>query len=503
LGSFFWRQVVSKSGEDYENGWNALNELIREDYSWCGREPNVFYRRPKGAERFYDFSGVSGLDFADDTRAFAVTDIDGDGNLDVVLKSRLGPQIRAMRNNCGIGKKVVAVRLHGTKSNRDAIGARVEVNGHVQWLSAGSGFLSQHTKTLYVATPAEAEVKITWPSGIIEIHKAEPGYIYDATEGSAEWKREPFRARTPWSTTPVIGRNDPEPADVSLLEPVPTPDPVKPGLVVVQPGELSLLRRYLLEYRAEPKIPMTLLIDDQSRIRKLCLHSKDATGAPLPFPGKYYGQPRRNYFKLGAAFYWAGMPERALPYLKEELRRNTGNWKALNAVARIELDRGQHARAFDAFRGVLLVRQDYNPALLGAGEAAMQLGQLAEAEKYLAAASGSDAANQMGLLKVRQNRPAEAKRWFERAIEQQRDHSGAINNLGVLYMQLGQASDAIAAFEFGIQQSPDDEQLYLNLGRVYVGLGQTERARDTMRRLLARKPGNVAATRALASLSSR
>ena len=105
LGSFFWRQVVSKSGEDYENGWNALNELIREDYSWCGREPNVFYRRPKGAARFYDFSGVSGLDFADDTRAFPVTDIDGDGNLDIVLKSRLGPQIRVMRNNCGTGSE--------------------------------------------------------------------------------------------------------------------------------------------------------------------------------------------------------------------------------------------------------------------------------------------------------------------------------------------------------------------------------------------------------------
>ena len=30
----------------------------------------------------YDFSGVSGLDFADDSRAFAVTDFDGDGRPD-------------------------------------------------------------------------------------------------------------------------------------------------------------------------------------------------------------------------------------------------------------------------------------------------------------------------------------------------------------------------------------------------------------------------------------
>ena len=41
----------------------------------------------------------------------------------------------------------------------------------------------------------------------------------------------------------------------------------------------------------------------------------------LPFPGKYYLNPRRNYFKLGAAFYWAGYPDRALPYLAETVAR--------------------------------------------------------------------------------------------------------------------------------------------------------------------------------------
>ena len=84
LDSFFWRQVVAKSpvthspAPDYENGWNAINQLIREDYSWCGHEPNVFYKRIQpsdgGPFRFIDFSGVSGLDFAEDSRAFAATD---------------------------------------------------------------------------------------------------------------------------------------------------------------------------------------------------------------------------------------------------------------------------------------------------------------------------------------------------------------------------------------------------------------------------------------------
>ncbi len=136
LNSFFWRQVVAKTPEkpraasDYENGWNALNQLIREDYSWNGHEPNVFY--VKGADRKYrDASGVSGLDFADDTRTFAVTDLDGDGVPDLLLKNRLGPQIRAMQNDCAAGRPAIAISLRGAKSNTDAIGARVEVNGQV------------------------------------------------------------------------------------------------------------------------------------------------------------------------------------------------------------------------------------------------------------------------------------------------------------------------------------------------------------------------------------
>ena len=109
----------------------------------------MFYKRPIGSSRFYDFSGVSGLDFADDSRAFAVLDLEGDGHLDVVLKSRQAPQVRVLQNDCGAGKPVVVLKLRGTQGNRDAIGARVEVGGRVQFVKAGSGYISQSTKALH------------------------------------------------------------------------------------------------------------------------------------------------------------------------------------------------------------------------------------------------------------------------------------------------------------------------------------------------------------------
>jgi len=171
----------------YEDGWNAINQLLRQDYSWAGPEPNVLYARRAG--RYYDFSAASGIDCAEDSRAFSFLDFDGDGNVDLVLKSRMGPQIRLFQNACGQGRQRIVISLHGTKSNRDAIGARVEVDGQVKWVVAGSAYLSQHTKRLHFGlgdrTRAE-KVRIVWPSGHVqELPPLGAGYLYQITEESA------------------------------------------------------------------------------------------------------------------------------------------------------------------------------------------------------------------------------------------------------------------------------------------------------------------------------
>ncbi len=553
LNSFFWRQVVAKTPEkqrsaaDYENGWNALNQLIREDYSWSGREPNVFYAKNGG--RYRDCSGVSGLDFADDTRTFAVTDFDGDGVPDLVLKNRLGPQIRAMQNGSAGARQAIAIRLTGTESNRDAIGARVEVNGQVQFLSAGSGFLSQHSKTLHfgLAGKPAAQVKITWPSGVAaKFEDLEPGYVYSIVEGSHEPKRTAFRPRKPLPASALQGRNDPEFGDTWLLDPVPTPDRRKAGFVVLHAGErpqipagvpvelvdlskekpdvaaaYSLLRRYIFEYRRDLAVPLALLVDEQSRVRKVyaevptaaAMHADFARmgqshALALPFPGKYYLNPRRNYFKLGAAFYWAGYPERALPYLEETLRAHPANWKALQAVARIQMELDRDQDALRSFEQLIEMRRDYPPAFVGAGEVYAKLEDPPNARRMFQRAveidaKCADAMNQLGLLAAGANDLAEARQWFQRAIEAQRDHPGAINNLGVLYAKTGQPNDSIAAFRYGIKMNPDDDELYLNLARIYVTMGEREKARAVLNELMERKPGNATATKALRELEAR
>src|SRR6202007_322502 len=132
VSSFFWRRVVAQSPQnsspspDYERGWNAINELIRSDATWNGYERNVFLANNRDGT-FSDVSGVTGLDFREDSRAFALADFDGDGRLEIVLKNRNAPQVRILRLAKQQIGSAIALRLRGQKSKTDAVGGAVMV----------------------------------------------------------------------------------------------------------------------------------------------------------------------------------------------------------------------------------------------------------------------------------------------------------------------------------------------------------------------------------------
>ena len=242
LSSFFWRQVVAKSPDqakpapDYEQGWNAINELIRADGTWSGYERNVFYANNRDGI-FSDISGVVGLDFVEDGRAFALADFDHDGRQELFLKNRNGPQLRLLKNVMPNLPAGMAFRLLGTKSNRDAIGASVtvetEAGRQTRMLQTGSGFLSQHSKELFfglgdAAGPVRASIR--WPSGLIqEFRGLAPNHRIWVEEGSEKFHAEPFNAQGPAASTfAASAQQDAEPlpssAETWLLSPVAAPD---------------------------------------------------------------------------------------------------------------------------------------------------------------------------------------------------------------------------------------------------------------------------------------
>jgi tetratricopeptide (TPR) repeat protein len=563
LESFFWRKVAAASPESermepsYENGWNALSQAAHEQYSEAGRQSNVFYVRRGG--RYYDFSGVSGLDCAEDSRAFAVTDLDGDGNLDLLLKSRLGPQVRVFENQCGVGQRSLAIRLRGVKSNRDAIGARVEVDGQVKFLQAGSGYLSQHTKLLHFGlrdADAAASVRILWPSGLSqEFRDLRSGFVYQVEEGSARHESTPFRPRSEIPPSAIPTENKSSFADTWLLEPVPLPELFSgPGFLHL-PQTLSadraalyaIFTRYLFDLRADLKLPIWFLVDGESRAHKIYftppgtadlkrMGDADRVGIALPFPGKYYTPPERNYSALGAAFFAGGYPNQALRYLERSPQDNEkilfaigkihlgeGRWDPArrhlerglalapgsadgwNTLGAVDVGEGKIAQALAHFEKALAIRPDMSSALVNAGQAHMALGSLTDAEKLFRRALEVDpkdaaAANQMGELCVKGQRDNEARRFFQQAIESRRDYAPAVNNLATLYARAGQWNDAIAAFRYGIEVVPSEESFYLNLASLYVSMDNRDAARQVIDRLLARKPDSRGALQALREL---
>jgi tetratricopeptide (TPR) repeat protein len=566
LEGFFWRKVASASPSDarpdaaYENGWNALSQAAHQQFSEAGRQPNVFYVRR--GRHYYDFSGVSGLDVAEDSRAFAVTDLDGDGNPDLILKSRLGPQVRIYQNNSTQGRPAIAFRLRGVASNRDAIGARVEVDGRVKFLQAGSGYLSQHTKVLHFGmntARVAQQVRILWPSGSEQtFHALAAGFTYTVSEGSAEWRRAAFSPPRELPSSVLTGENSSVFVNTWLMEPVPLPEKQPgPGFLHLpatlppdRAAKYALFVRYLFDLRADLKLPVWFLVDDQSRAHKIYFSPPDSADLALlrdprrmqlalPFAGRYYTEPRRDYSALGAAFYAAGYPDQALSYLERAPQENDkvllamgkihlggGRWleargallkslalapesaEAWNALGAVDVGESNIPKALVNFEKALTLNPEMPSALVNAGQAHAALGNPERAEELYRRAlrlnpKDAAAANQMGELCARLHRDTEARNWFQQAIASRRDYAPAIGNLGALYRKLGQANNAIAAFRYGTEVAPDEEAFYLNLASLYMASANRESARTVMLSLLARHPDSPRAKQALRELESR
>ena len=238
--------------------------MVRRGDSWSGHERNCAFLNcgqlgtkassssplhASGNDRqFANISAVSGLDFADDGRAVAVTDWDQDGDLDLWFANRTAPRLRLMLNRSeptASSRSFVAFKLEGNgkTTNRDAIGAVVEVELEqqtsqdcsrssqlVKTLRAGEGFLSQNSKWLHFGLGANPRIRgaiVHWPGGVSErFADIEENQRYVLRQGSGRavtWTRDVGTKR-----------------QVKLVNMPPIPEAPSPPLAAILPGKIPL-----------------------------------------------------------------------------------------------------------------------------------------------------------------------------------------------------------------------------------------------------------------------
>jgi hypothetical protein len=144
------------------------------------QEHTLFRGFPNG--RFVDVSREAGSVLSDRTvaRGACFADYENNGKVGAYVVN-LGAEGKLLRNVSTNTGHWIEVELVGTKSNRDGIGARVEMTaGGKRWTAervASSGFLSQNEGKLHFGLGTASvidEVTIRWPSGIVQTLAAQP-----------------------------------------------------------------------------------------------------------------------------------------------------------------------------------------------------------------------------------------------------------------------------------------------------------------------------------------
>jgi len=142
--------------------------------------------------RFRDAAREAGAEFAAPKigRGLALGDFDRDGDVDVLVTAN-GGAAALYRNDSGGGNASIRFVLVGRKSNRDAIGAVVEVHDaegrQTQMVRSGSSYLSSSALALTFGVGRQREVArvvVRWPSGAVqEMNKLATGVTYRWVEG--------------------------------------------------------------------------------------------------------------------------------------------------------------------------------------------------------------------------------------------------------------------------------------------------------------------------------
>ena len=183
-----WPDIFVANGHVYPEIDNkGLNNTFR--------EPKLLYWNQHNG-RFLDISHDAGPGISTpfNSHGAASADFENSGSLEVVINN--SHDRPSLLRNSGDHGNWILLKLEGTKSNRDAIGARVTVQaeGHqqMQEVRSGGGYISQSDFRLHfgLGSATRADVEILWPSGLVQhVENVYANQIVNIREGIGVMKK--------------------------------------------------------------------------------------------------------------------------------------------------------------------------------------------------------------------------------------------------------------------------------------------------------------------------
>lgn len=204
------RGVLSFGGGffDYDND-GRLDLFIANGHVYGDVEktdPNIHYKQINslfhndGNGRFSDVTATAGPGFAIPYvgRGAAFADFDNDGYEDIVVGNN-GDAPLLLHNSGSNGNHFVNLKLIGTRSNRDAMGARVKLTSgglsQIREIAGGGSYLSQSDLRAHFGLGRQTRIEnidVSWPSGLQQSFKnVEADRFYVMEEGKSELRPLP------------------------------------------------------------------------------------------------------------------------------------------------------------------------------------------------------------------------------------------------------------------------------------------------------------------------
>jgi enediyne biosynthesis protein E4 len=204
------KNVLSFGGGffDYDNdGWLDLFIGNGHVYPEVEQMSDVLYKQHNSLfhnvehGKFAEASTAGGLNSLPRraARGVAFADFDNDGYVDVLVANNGDPPT-LLHNNALHKNNFVNFKLVGTKSNHDALGARIKITAgginQIREIVSGGSYLSQSDLRANFGlgdATVISSVEVTWPSGAHQVFKDVPtNHFYQITESHAQLSPQPI-----------------------------------------------------------------------------------------------------------------------------------------------------------------------------------------------------------------------------------------------------------------------------------------------------------------------